>query len=184
LEKFAQGLVLKDRSMSDKMLYSKTVQIPISGPPLYGGWIRPVAVFLCLISAFLGTESLWPEKQPWNYILIFMYAAMTIVAVLWVLRQKEIAVFDCGDHLLIKKGELSERISFANISNISVGGPDVPSELVTLELRQPTRFGRNITFYQKNNNLIPSDVIFFELMSRIGKVEMQKDQCQNSLRDI
>jgi hypothetical protein len=55
------------------------------------------------------------------------------------------AVFDCGDHLLVEKSGRKERVDLSNIINVSHSLMTSP-ERVTLTLREPSLFGREITF--------------------------------------
>jgi hypothetical protein len=54
-------------------------------------------------------------------------------------------VYDCGDHLLAKRSGLQERIELSKVINVSWSTMSNP-ERVTLTLRDPVAFGREITF--------------------------------------
>jgi hypothetical protein len=54
-------------------------------------------------------------------------------------------VWDAGDHLVLKKGGLEDRVPLTNIMNVSSTVAINPPR-VTLTLRQPCRFGREVTF--------------------------------------
>jgi hypothetical protein len=54
-------------------------------------------------------------------------------------------VYDEGDALWVRFGADSERIALANISNVSYAGMTNPQR-VTLTLRVPGRFGKEVTF--------------------------------------
>lgn len=54
-------------------------------------------------------------------------------------------VYDCGDHLLVKSSGLQARIELSNIINVGWSTNSNP-ERVTLTLREPAAFGREIAF--------------------------------------
>ena len=54
-------------------------------------------------------------------------------------------VFDCGDALLVRKGDREERISLSNIINVSMTVAVNPPRL-TLRLDKPGRFGNEVVF--------------------------------------
>lgn len=53
-------------------------------------------------------------------------------------------VWDDGDHLVVKNGRQEDRIKFATIMNVSYM-PARPDR-ITLTLREPCRFGKEVTF--------------------------------------
>lgn len=53
-------------------------------------------------------------------------------------------VFDDGDSLLVKQGGDQERIPLSNIMNVSIGNSS--PRRITLRLRNPGRFGNEVTF--------------------------------------
>lgn len=55
------------------------------------------------------------------------------------------AVYDEGDALRVRFGTEEERIALGNIINISFAGMSNPQR-VTLTLRDPGRFGREVSF--------------------------------------
>ncbi len=55
------------------------------------------------------------------------------------------AVYDCGDHLLVKLGRDEERVSLANIMNVNVTSFGSPRR-ITLKLHEPGKFGDEIVF--------------------------------------
>jgi len=56
-------------------------------------------------------------------------------------------VFDCGDHLLVKKSGKEETVLLSNIINLNLStNPQNISARITLRLASPGKFGTEITF--------------------------------------
>jgi len=56
-------------------------------------------------------------------------------------------VFDCGDHLLVKKSGREETVLLSNIINLNLStNPQNISARITLRLASPGKFGTEITF--------------------------------------
>jgi hypothetical protein len=56
-------------------------------------------------------------------------------------------VFDCGDHLLVKKSGEEERVLLSNIVNVNFSkNPQNMSARITLRLASPGKFGTEISF--------------------------------------
>jgi hypothetical protein len=56
-------------------------------------------------------------------------------------------VFDCGDHLLVKKASEEDTIPFTNIINVNFSkNPQNISAQITLRLATPGKFGTEISF--------------------------------------
>jgi uncharacterized membrane protein YobD (UPF0266 family) len=56
-------------------------------------------------------------------------------------------VFDCGDHLLVKKSGLEDTVPFSNIVKVNFSkNPQNISAQITLRLASPGKFGTEISF--------------------------------------
>lgn len=76
-------------------------------------------------------------------------------------------VADAGDYLVVRLGAAQERIALANIMNVSYTVMQNPPR-VTLALREPCRFGKDVSF-SPPARLIPfsKSPIINELIDRI-----------------
>lgn len=77
-------------------------------------------------------------------------------------------VWDAGDHLIVKNRHEEVRIPISDIVNVDSGGRGNPSR-VTLMLRQPCRFGKQVSFAPKGARLFPfaKNPLVEELITRI-----------------
>ena len=55
-------------------------------------------------------------------------------------------VWDCGDHLIVKRGDRQETVAFSNIMNVNATVLVNPPR-ITLRLVHPGRFGAEIAFH-------------------------------------
>lgn len=56
-------------------------------------------------------------------------------------------VFDCGDHLLVRKSGEEDTVLFSNIINVNFSkNPQNISAQITLRLASPGKFGKEISF--------------------------------------
>jgi hypothetical protein len=53
-------------------------------------------------------------------------------------------VFDCNDHLKVRRGDISEEVPFYNIAGVEV--PDVKPNRIVIRLVTPNTFGSSIEF--------------------------------------
>lgn len=78
-------------------------------------------------------------------------------------------VWDDGDQLVVRNGKQEERIAFANIMNVSYM-PYRPDR-ITLTLREPCRFGNEITFSPAAHSVLfnpfAKNPIVHELIERV-----------------
>ncbi|MGA9852114.1 MAG: hypothetical protein WBR15_04220 [Gammaproteobacteria bacterium] len=77
-------------------------------------------------------------------------------------------VWDFGSELLVKNGGEEAHIPLANIANVGYAGYINPPR-VTLTLRQPCRFGKEVTFFPKGISFspFPKNRIARELIERV-----------------
>jgi len=78
-------------------------------------------------------------------------------------------VFDEGDALLVRFGQEQERIPLAQIINVSYAGMTNPAR-ITLTLRTPGRFGKEVSFSPQQSFLSPlfrTNPMVTELIERV-----------------
>ena len=78
-------------------------------------------------------------------------------------------VYDEGDALRVRYGGDEERIALADIVNVSYAGMTNPQR-ITLTLRNPGRFGREVTFSPQQTFLGPlfrTNPLVTELIDRV-----------------
>jgi hypothetical protein len=102
------------------------------------------------VALFLGTAltaSLHARAKP--PLLLFVVPLLMFGFGYWLMRRLVFdladAVYDEGDALRVRVRGEEERIPLANIMNISYAGLTNPPR-ATLTLRQPGRFGKEVTF--------------------------------------
>jgi len=73
--------------------------------------------------------------------------ASLFVFVLWRVLVSDLAdeVLDCGDHLVVRRGKLTDRIDLSNVLKIDSSWNTSPSR-ITLHLIHPGKFGKLVTF--------------------------------------
>lgn len=111
----------------------------------------PKKVFPVLWFGFLSffvAQALAFNAGPPKLFFVFVPCVMAVFGYLmlkhlvWDLADE---VFDCGDHLLLRKGTVEERVSLADVTNISASILLNPPR-VTLRLDRPTKLGSEIAF--------------------------------------
>lgn len=106
-------------------------------------WFGGVALFL--VTA-LGAGLHAKARAP---LVVFVVPFLMFALGYWLMRRLIFdladAVYDEGDALRVRFRDEEERIPLANIMNISYSGLTNPPR-ATLTLRQPGRFGREVTF--------------------------------------
>ncbi len=105
-------------------------------------WFGIIALFVVVV--ILGTR-----KGPSPPVIVYL-APLLLLAIGYFVVRRLVAdladeVFDEGDALRVRFGSEEERIPLANIINVSYAGLTNPQR-VTLTLRIPGRFGRQVTF--------------------------------------
>jgi hypothetical protein len=96
-----------------------------------------------------------PNAPPWP---VFA-APLAVAIVIYVVLRKLVfdladEVWDEGDALRVRFGDEEERIPLTEILNLSYAGVSNPPRL-TLTLRTPGRFGREVTFSPQQSFLSP-----------------------------
>lgn len=106
-------------------------------------------LLLGLVAAVVGALALGSHATPvpWVVLVSPPVIVFAIVAVLLKMLVFDLAdeVHDAGDHLVVRKGDITERIPLAQIINLSATVLVNPPR-VTLTLRKPGRLGKEIVF--------------------------------------
>jgi hypothetical protein len=130
-------------------------------------WLGGVALFLA--TALAG--GMRAKAQP--PLVFFVVPFLMFGFGYWLMRRLVFdladAVYDEGDALRVRLGGEEERILLANIINISYSGLTNPAR-ATLTLREPGRFGKEVTFSPVQKVLGPllrtSNPIISDLIER------------------
>jgi hypothetical protein len=126
-----------------------------------------MALFICMPLMFgAGHRGTFP------YPVLIVPAFMSVI--FYVVLKRMIfdladEVFDEGDALRVRFGHEEERIPLAQIINVSYAGMTNPPRL-TLTLRQPGRFGREVTFSPQQSFFVPvfrSNPLVNDLIERV-----------------
>ena len=106
-------------------------------------------LLLGLVAAVVGILALGKHATPvpWVVLVSLPVILFTIVAVLLKTLVFDLAdeVHDAGDHLVVRKGDITERVALKDIANIGWTVMINPPR-VTLTLRKPGRLGKEIVF--------------------------------------
>ena len=106
--------------------------------------------------------------------VLFPIAIATFMLVVMRLVSSDLAdaVYDCGDALLIKRGDEEERIPFANIMNVSITSTRNPPR-ITLRLVHAGKFGDHVVFSPslqlQFNPFTAVDALAEDLMVRVDR---------------
>jgi hypothetical protein len=87
-------------------------------------------------------------------------------------------VYDCGDTLLVKNGDVEERISLTNVMNVSASTNMNPPR-ITLRLVRPGRFGSEVAFSPPSKlslNPFSKNPVVEDLIVRVDKARRQRAQ--------
>jgi len=128
-----------------------------------------LALLLVVVLASAGAARVSGHAPP---LALLLGAPLIVALFIYVLLRRLVldladAVFDEGEALRVRFGDEEERIPLANIINISFAGITNPPR-ATLTLREPCRFGREVTFAPiqplfgpllRTRNAIVSDLI-------------------------
>ena len=112
--------------------------------------IFPVFIAAGLITAVKSGADLF-SLLPFVFALIIGYAGMKLTGFLDLVDE----VLDAGDALIVRNGGHEERVSLADIIDVSytqptLGRPQLGhAHPVTLRLRRPSQFGDQLTFFPR-----------------------------------
>jgi hypothetical protein len=106
-------------------------------------------IWIGIIALFIGIAVWGPRNGPTPPAVVYIVPALVLAIGYLVVRRLVLdladAVYDEGDALRVRFGSDEERIPLANIINVSYAGLTNPQR-ITLTLRTPGRFGRQVTF--------------------------------------
>ncbi|MBB5191817.1 hypothetical protein HNQ50_002547 [Silvimonas terrae] len=118
----------------------------ISSSPFFMKKVFPFIWFGFLVIFFLGMFASGQASQDPMILLgpVFMaiFGVVLMRKLVWGLADE---VYDCGDQLLVRKGQQEEYVALANIINVSTTFTSNPPR-ITLRLAQPGLFGDEIAF--------------------------------------
>lgn len=102
--------------------------------------------FLIIVSGLLllGAVRVMEDGLSWRLVLEAC-GMVAFFCVLDMVFSSDLAdeVQDCGDHLVVSRGEVTERIPLTNLRSVEV---DPDGEVMTLHFVKSTAFGRKIAF--------------------------------------
>lgn len=130
--------------------------------------VFPLLFFGMCASLVVGTLLSRPF-DPWLLVLFGGMALLGFFVLRAVVRPLADEVFDEGDELLVRRGELKERVALSNIMNVSVSNQRPPR--VTLRLVTPGVFGAWIVFLPERTgpSLDGRDSVVDALVERIHR---------------
>lgn len=119
----------------------------ISRDTLFHKRIFPVLWFGLIVLGFGVAMFAAPPRRP---PLVFALPLFIMVPIGYLLMRTLVfdladEVYDCGDHLVVNKGAVSESVPFSNIMNVSATLLVNPPR-ITLRLIRPGRLGQEISF--------------------------------------
>jgi len=116
------------------------------------------ALLFGLIALFFAVSAMNSGRGPAPPAPVFIVPLLLIVAGYFVMRRFvfDLAdeVTDTGDALIIRFGSDEQRIELAEIINVSYAGLTNPRR-ITLTLRHPGRFGKEVSFSPQESFLTP-----------------------------
>jgi hypothetical protein len=87
------------------------------------------------------------------------------------------AVYDGGSFLLVRNGGEEETVPLPNVINVSVGSASSPPT-IALRLRNPGKFGDEITFFAAGNNfgftMFSRNRVAEDLIARVEKARLTR----------
>ena len=143
-----------------------------SGGTVFHKRVFPV-IWFGFLAVFLVVSFRGPLQQgEW----MFLAAPIFMGVVGFVLMKKLVwdlvdEVHDCGDYLLIRRGDEQERVPLSNIMNVSASTNTNPPR-ITLRLLKPGKFGAEIAFTPQvrfSLNPFAKNPIVDELIVRVDK---------------
>lgn len=141
-----------------------------SGSIAFGKVVFPVIWFGLLAIGFL--LALFGKNTHGNHSLVAIVTPLFMAAVGYFIMKKTMwgmadEVLDAGDSLIVRIGQEQEQIPLANIINVGYQ-PMTDGSRVTLILRNPSRFGNEISFYALRKFLpYGQNPVITELIQRI-----------------
>lgn len=113
-------------------------------------WFGALAVFVVAVVVGMSKGGLHdkhgnPIPAFIAFLMPFVMFAVGLVVMNRLIFPLADEVYDSVDFLVIRKGDIEEKIAFANIRNVSYQNMINPPR-VTLSLREDTRLGREISF--------------------------------------
>jgi hypothetical protein len=106
-------------------------------------------IWFGIIALLVAVAALSARNRPSPPIAVYVAPLLLLAIGYFVVRRLVSdladAVYDEGDALRVRFGNEEERIPLANIINVSYAGLTNPQR-ITLTLRTPGRFGRQVTF--------------------------------------
>ncbi len=132
--------------------------------PLF--WFGFLSLFLA--AALVGKAYLQTPVFVLAPLLMAGFGYVVMRKIVWDLADE---VYDAGDHLLVKKDDIEERIPLSNIVNVSVVMLMNPPR-ITLLLNAPSRFGREIAFSPKRGltlNPFARNAVADDLILRVDR---------------
>jgi len=141
-----------------------------SGSLALGKVVFPVIWFGILAIVFLLT--LFGKDAHGNHSPVAVVFPLGMAAIGYFILKKTMwgladEVLDAGDSLIVRRGSEQEQIPLANIINVGYQ-PMADASRVTLTLRNPGRFGNEISFYAQKKFLpYGQNPVITELIQRI-----------------
>jgi len=109
-------------------------------------WGTPVVWTVLVTFLLVGGYQEKEEKLGFSfYIWIAVFGAAGFASWWFLVRDFADEVFDCGDHLLVRRGEVEEKVPLTNILRVSES-PFGESLRIVVHLMVPGRLGRFIAF--------------------------------------
>lgn len=131
---------------------------------------------MLVLLVFIAIASHGWRQQP------MMLAAPVFMAVIGIFMFRKLVwdlvdeVQDAGSYLLVRKGNVEERVQLANIMNVSFSRFSNPRRM-TLRLRTPGKLGNEITFIPRmpffGFNPFGRNAIFESLIQRVDQARQQ-----------
>lgn len=147
-----------------------------SGTTMYYKKIFPVIWFGFLALFVITGVASGAMTRDLSFILIPLVMAgfgyVFMKKLLWDLADE---VFEDGDTLLVKQGGDQERIPLSNIMNVSIGNSS--PRRITLRLRNPGRFGNEVTFAPKQGltfNPFAKNAVAEDLIMRVEQARSRR----------
>lgn len=133
-------------------------------------WLGFVVVF------FIGSIASGALKQAPMFlvmpVVMFVFGFFLFRHFVWDLADE---VKDAGDHLIVRKGDVEDRIALRDIMNISVSITNPPR--LTMRLRKPGKFGSEVVFTPIKNfsfNPFAKNAVAEDLIVRVDRVREEK----------
>jgi hypothetical protein len=116
--------------------YTSSIKI---GPYVFFGLLFWLFAMLLMVGAY--------ETSPILLVMVGMMAVYGVCSIYSSRRDCADEVFDCGDHLLVRKSGEEYTVPFSNIINVNFSkNPQNISAQITLKLASPGKFGTEISF--------------------------------------